>query len=154
MTVARIVLTPNGTVLKKDTRPLNVTIEAVNSTIAATVFTDGSYLDTGVVTVRTITGGVIGGAGGLLDQIGAVEGDILYRGASEWLVLSPGTAGQLLETGGASAAPSWTTAGTGTLTSITFNNGLTASPNPIVSSGTAGLAAIAELRCPREYVGL
>lgn len=42
-----------------------------------------------------------------LDALGATQGDVLYRGASGWTVLTPGTSGQLLETGGASADPSW-----------------------------------------------
>ena len=41
--------------------------------------------------------------------LGSTEGDILYRGASAWLVLAPGTAGQMLATGGAAAIPAWTT---------------------------------------------
>lgn len=36
--------------------------------------------------------------------------------------------------------------GSGTVTSITFNNGLTASPNPVIGSGTAGFATISNLR--------
>jgi hypothetical protein len=35
------------------------------------------------------------------------QGSILYRGASGWVHLSPGTAGQILRTGGASANVSW-----------------------------------------------
>lgn len=37
------------------------------------------------------------------------QGDILYRGASLWSVLTPGTNGQALLSGGASANPSWGT---------------------------------------------
>lgn len=47
------------------------------------------------------------GASGVLDWIGSTRGQILYRGASNWTVLSPGTAGQVLQTGGAGADPSW-----------------------------------------------
>lgn len=39
----------------------------------------------------------------------AVQGSILYRGATDWTVLNPGTAGQLLQTGGTAANPSWAT---------------------------------------------
>lgn len=39
----------------------------------------------------------------------AVQGSILYRGATNWTVLNPGTAGQLLQTGGTAANPSWAT---------------------------------------------
>jgi hypothetical protein len=44
----------------------------------------------------------------VLDLVGsAAQGDILYRGASGWTRLPAGTAGQLLQTGGAGANPSW-----------------------------------------------
>src|SRR5262249_26170675 len=46
----------------------------------------------------------------LLDWIGATQGQILFRGASLWSVLATGTAGQLLQTGGAAANPSWVNA--------------------------------------------
>ena len=39
------------------------------------------------------------------------RGSILYRGASAWSALSPGTSGQVLQTGGSSADPSWTNSG-------------------------------------------
>lgn len=38
---------------------------------------------------------------------GNTQGDILYRGASAWTALAPGTSGQTLVSGGASANPSW-----------------------------------------------
>lgn len=44
-----------------------------------------------------------------LDWLGATQGSILYRGASAWTVLGPGTAGQLLQTNGGAANPSWAT---------------------------------------------
>lgn len=47
------------------------------------------------------------GASGVLDWIGSTRGQVLYRGAGGWAVLSPGTAGQVLQTGGAGADPSW-----------------------------------------------
>jgi hypothetical protein len=43
-----------------------------------------------------------------LDFLGTTQGDIVYRGASAWEVLTPGTAGQVLQSGGAAANPSWT----------------------------------------------
>lgn len=45
----------------------------------------------------------------VLDLAGSTRGQVLYRGASTWSALSPGTAGQLLQTGGAGADPSWVT---------------------------------------------
>ena len=49
-----------------------------------------------------------------LDWVGsAAQGDILYRGASSWTRLAAGTSGQLLQTNGASANPSWVTPAAG-----------------------------------------
>ena len=38
---------------------------------------------------------------------GSTQGSILYRGASSWTALAPGTAGDVLSTNGAGAHPSW-----------------------------------------------
>ena len=45
--------------------------------------------------------------------LGTTQGAVLYRSASAWVALAPGTAGQVLTTGGASANPSWSTGGGG-----------------------------------------
>lgn len=42
-----------------------------------------------------------------LDILGTTQGDIVYRDASNWAVLAPGTVGQILQSGGATANPSW-----------------------------------------------
>lgn len=77
----------------------------------------------------------------VLDFIATTQGDVLYRNGSIWTALPPGTNGQVLTTGGASANPSWTTVtGTGTVTSVATNNGLTG--GPITTTGTIGLATI------------
>jgi hypothetical protein len=38
---------------------------------------------------------------------GAAQGDIIYRNATDWVVLPAGTAGQYLQTAGAGADPAW-----------------------------------------------
>jgi hypothetical protein len=44
----------------------------------------------------------------LLDHaFGTTQGAVLYRGATSWVILSPGTNGQILTTAGAAANPSW-----------------------------------------------
>jgi len=44
----------------------------------------------------------------LIDSaLGSTQGDILYRGASSWTVLAPGTSGYVLQTQGSSANPAW-----------------------------------------------
>ena len=42
--------------------------------------------------------------------IGSTQGNVLYRGASAWNVLAPGTSGQFLQTQGSSANPQWANA--------------------------------------------
>lgn len=49
----------------------------------------------------------------LLDTVfGSARGDVLYRGASAWAALAPGTSGQFLSTGGSAGDPSWQNAPT------------------------------------------
>jgi hypothetical protein len=74
--------------------------------------------------------------------IASTQGDVLYRNGSVWTALAPGTNGQVLTTGGAAANVSWTTVtGTGTVTSIATNNGITG--GTITTTGTIGLSTIA-----------
>jgi len=58
-----------------------------------------AYLTSGVLSVLT--------ASGVLDLIGSTRGATLYRGASGWAALVPGTAGQRLMTNGSGADPTW-----------------------------------------------
>lgn len=60
---------------------------------------------------------LLASASALLDTITSTRGSILYRGASAWLGLAPGTSGQFLKTNGSGADPSW--ASIATVTSIT-----------------------------------
>jgi hypothetical protein len=53
----------------------------------------------------------------------SAQGSILYRGATAWVALPPGTSGQYLQTGGASANPSWQTVTTGATSLSTLNGG-------------------------------
>lgn len=81
-------------------------------------------------------------ASNVLDMVGATQGMVLYRGASTWSALSPGTSGQVLTTNGAAANPTWATvSGTGTVTQVDTGAGLTG--GPIVTTGTVSLANIA-----------
>lgn len=59
----------------------------------------------------------------ILDQITTTQGSILYRGASSWAALPPGTSGQFLKTMGAGAAPAWgTVSGGGSANLWGFSN--------------------------------
>lgn len=48
-----------------------------------------------------------------LDLLGSTRGSVLYRGASGWTILIPGTAGYVLATGGIGADPYWAAGGGG-----------------------------------------
>ena len=63
----------------------------------------------------------------LLDTISAVHGSILYRGASNWSALGPGTSGQFLKTNGAGADPSWAPGGGGVTTPSIRNSSIISS---------------------------
>lgn len=73
-----------------------------------------------------------------LDSIGAVQGDVLYRNASTWVVLAPGTSGYFLQTAGGGANPSWQPGNAGTVTNVATGSGLTG--GPITTTGTISLS--------------
>jgi len=81
----------------------------------------------------------------LLNTITTTRGSVLYRGASNWSALAPGTSGQVLQTNGAGADPTWATPsgggggyeGFGNLLSLTALTPLAgASANLTLSNGT------------------
>lgn len=85
-------------------------------------------------------------ASNVLDMINNVQGDVLYRaaGGAGWVVLAPGTSGQVLTTGGAAANPAWATVtGTGTVTNVATGTGLTG--GAITTTGTISFAPITSL---------
>jgi len=63
-----------------------------------------------------------------LDLIGSTRGSILYRGASGWVALAPGSIGYVLTSGGAGADPTYTASsgggGSATLTTLTWASSL------------------------------
>lgn len=59
-------------------------------------------------------------ASAVIDLVGSTRGSVLYRGASGWSILTPGTSGYVLQSGGAGADPSYVApSGGGTWGSIT-----------------------------------
>lgn len=143
------------------TQCLNVTVNGKGLITAASVVTCAPAFSslTGQATLAQLptianntvlinnTGGpsvpAAGSPSALFDMISATQGTILYRDAAGWLALAPGTSGQLLQTGGPNANPSWLTAsGTGTLTSLAVDHSLKtdqASSGPITATGTLSL---------------
>lgn len=71
------------------------------------------------------------------------QGDILYYNGTKWVNLHPGSNGNVLTSGGAGANPSWTSAGAGSVTSVsvTSANGFagtvaTATTTPAITIST------------------
>lgn len=98
----------------------------------------GSLTTNGYVTTSGGDGTLsITSASGVLDDIGSTRGQILYRGASGWAALSPGTAGQVLQTNGAGADPSWASA-SGAVSSVS-NSDTTLTISPTTGAVVASL---------------
>lgn len=74
-------------------------VDKTQQVIAGTGLTGGGAL-TGDVTLNA-------SAQAVLDQITTTRGAVIYRGASGWQALPPGTSGDALKTNGAGADPSW-----------------------------------------------
>lgn len=71
----------------------------------------------------------------------STQGTIIYRNASAWTTLAPGTSGQVLKTNGAGANLSWTAAGgTGTVTSVATSGYVTG--GPVTTTGTISLGSM------------
>lgn len=70
---------------------------------------------------------------------GAAQGDIIYRGSSGWDNLAAGTAGQVLQSNGASANPSWVTPG-----AVPSNLGWFGSNSPFCFWSQASAASIGQ----------
>ena len=87
----------------------------------------GPITTTGTVSITPIASGTLLGnlavgtnspvsttPSAVMDTFGAVQGDILYRAGGAWAALPPGTVGQVLQSGGAGANPSWSSGGAAT----------------------------------------
>lgn len=76
----------------------------------------------------------------LLDTLGtAAQGQLLYRNGTTWVQLSPGTSGQLLQSGGAGANPSWTTVTGSTTRTVEDNTAGSGAPNQLLSGESSNV---------------
>lgn len=94
------------------------------TTIAANAVTNAKMATMANNTIKSnISGGVATPSDNtltaILDTLTTTQGSIIYRGASNWTVLTPGTSGDVLTTNGASNNPSWATGGGGGGSSVT-----------------------------------
>ena len=78
----------------------------------------------------------------VLDLLGATQGDVLYRGASGWAVLAPGTSGQFLQTQGGSANPQWASASSNLPVTVVSGTSQTAAVNNSYIANNASLVTI------------
>lgn len=81
----------------------------------------------------------------ILDTLGTDQGSILYRNATTWVVLGPGTNGQVFESAGPAANPTWATitpGGTvgscGTADALAYYAGAGTTVDCLSGVGTAG----------------
>jgi hypothetical protein len=90
------------------------------------------------------------------DAFTSTQGSVLYRNASVWTPLAPGTNGQVLTSGGAAANLSWSTvSGVGTVTSVDAaggTTGMTFTGGPITGAGTLTMSGT--LVAPNGGTGL
>lgn len=76
---------------------------------------------------------------GALDNIGSTQGNVLYRGTSQWEALAPSTSGYVLSTQGAGANPQWIPSTAGSVTSVALAlpaSVFSISGSPVTSTGT------------------
>lgn len=100
--------------------------------------------------------GAFGGAtlSSLIDTaFGATQGTILYRGASAWVELAPGTSGQYLQTLGASANPQWangsgSTSPGGSSGQIQYNNAGSFGGDANLTVGAGGETILGSIAAP------
>jgi hypothetical protein len=77
----------------------------------------------------------------VLDLVGSTRGSLLYRGASGWAILAPGTSGYRLQSNGAGADPTWEAViGTGT---VTHTGGALTSNAVVLGAGTDDAKVVA-----------
>lgn len=127
-------------------------IGTAGGTLAQPAFTDISGRETFAQMPTLASGHVIGNATTATANAGddaltdlfdvafsATEGSVLFRGASGWTDLAPGTSGQVLTMG--TADPGWAGAGGGAFGPIVAGGGL--SGGTITTSGTIALATLA-----------
>ncbi len=86
------------------------------------------------VNVQTLTG-----VQGSLDSITNVQGSVLFRGATEWDGLGPGTSGYVLSTQGPHSDPQWIPSTSGSVTSVGLSlpaSLFSVTGSPVTSTGT------------------
>lgn len=100
-----------GTMASQNANAVAITGGTINGTVIGGTSPAAAFF-TGVTlsTPLSLANGGIGTttlSGALDTAFSPTRGSVLYRGAAGWLTLAPGTSGNVLQTGGAGADPSW-----------------------------------------------
>lgn len=97
---------------------LNVAHGGTGATVGGGTALDNisGFSTTGIISRTAAATYSISSLSDLLDAFQNQQGAVIYRGASGWTGLPPGTVGQVLTSGGAAANPSWATSVAGTIT--------------------------------------
>lgn len=82
--------------------------------------------------------------------IGSTQGDILYRSATAWTVLPPGTSGNVLTSGGASSNPSWASGSSIVPAAFTESNDTNVT---LTLSGTPSTALLEAVEITAGWIG-
>lgn len=130
-----------GNTLSKSTLTAGTGISITNGAGSITIAASGSSGDVvGDDTTTTVQNIVAyNSTGGKnITELTGTQGDVLYHNGTNWAKLGAGTAGQLLQTGGAGANPSWVSASGDpwTIRRLTTDFTTTNSTLTLVSDGT------------------
>ncbi len=175
------VLTSNGTnwISSAPATSGTVTSVATNNGLTGGTITSTGTLGLAAIADHTLLANISGGAlfpssttlTALIDNaIGSTQGNILYRNATSWVVLAPGTNGEFLQTQGAAANVQWASpAGSGTVSAGSINqlawyaangttvSGLSTSNNGVLVTDSGGIPSISSttpafLTIPTPYI--
>lgn len=96
---------------------------------------------------------VFDGAGAAAEVAG-VQGDVLYHNGTQWVVLSPGTSGEFLQTQGAGANPQWAAASastSGALRTIRFAIGTAATTDSVTAIPAGSIVSRCQVSITTPY---
>ena len=111
-------------------------LATISGTVGASEIEDGSITTAKIGADAVTSVKVADGAIGLEHLLTADQGSILHRGSSGWLLLAPGTAGQVVTSQGAGADVQWATVPS--VSSVAASNITPGSSNTVLVTNASG----------------